>query len=50
MISFRTALFLYAALAAISFVVLHGPMLKFALILIAALLVKSLLYQYGSKL
>lgn len=50
MISLRTAVLLYALLAAISLATLKGKALAFALVLIGALLAKSLLYQYKSRL
>lgn len=50
MISFRTALVLFSVLAVIAFATLKGQALYLALLIIGALLVKSALHEYKSRL
>ena len=50
MISFRTALVLFGLLIAVALATLKGRLLYLALLIIGALLVKSALFQYKSRL
>ena len=50
MIGIRTALILYAALIAVSFLVLKGASLVIALLIVVALAVKSYVHHLRSRL
>lgn len=50
MISFRVALVLFGLLIIVSFVTLKGQALYLSLIIVGALLVKSVLHEYKSRL
>lgn len=50
MITFRTALLLFSSLIAIALATLKGQALYLALVIVGALLVKSALHEYKSRL
>lgn len=50
MISLRTAMLLYALLTVVSFALLKGTALAFALIIVGALATKSILHYYRDRM